>query len=494
MASDAAAVLFEALPEQASPERIGGGLPRLRCAERRQIEWRPFSLDQLIPEDHRVRLVWAFVAGLDLTPLLAAIKAVEGHAGQAAADPRILMALWLYATVKGIGSAREVARLCEEHIAFRWLCGGVGMNAKTLADFRVDHGAVLERLLADSFTALIQAGVASLDRVAQDGVRVRASAGAASFRRHATLEECRRDAEQAIVDLRAQVAADPGAATRQQAAARQRAVDEREQRVRAALAVTEELRAQQQEQARLQAERAAQQAAKDAAKEAERAAKQGATKGATGKTKPPDQAKAAKSKAKPADTEPGKPTEPRASTTDAAARNMKMADGGFRPAYNVQFAADTKSGAIAGVSVDNIGSDMGKLVPMSDALAEQYGKRPGQQLVDGGFARLGDIDALAGKNVEVFAPVPKPRGANRDRHVPLATDTPAVAAWRQRMGQDEAKEIYKERAATVELANAQVRNHGLRQFLVRGLDKVKVVTLWFALTHNMMCGWRLLEA
>ena len=169
MASDDAAELFEALPDQAAPERVGGGAPRLRQAERGQIEWRPFSLDELIPEDHRVRLVWQFVAELDLTLLLAAIKSVEGHAGHAAADPRILMALWLYATVKGIGSARELARLCEEHVAFRWLCGGVGMNAKTLADFRVDHGAVLERLLADSFTALVQAGVASLDRVAPDG-------------------------------------------------------------------------------------------------------------------------------------------------------------------------------------------------------------------------------------------------------------------------------------------------------------------------------------
>jgi transposase len=164
-----AAGLFEALPDQAAPERVGGGLPRLRCAERGQIEWRPFSLDELVPEDHRVRLVWRFVEGLDVTPLQAVIKSVDGHSGHPAADPRILLALWLYATVKGIGSAREVARLCEEHVAFRWLCGGVSVNAKTLADFRVDHGAVLERLLVDSFTALVRAGVASLDRVAQDG-------------------------------------------------------------------------------------------------------------------------------------------------------------------------------------------------------------------------------------------------------------------------------------------------------------------------------------
>ena len=472
MALSKAAVLFDALPDQVAPKYAGSGAPRLRCAERGQIEWRPFSLDQLVPDDHRVRLVWRFVEGLDLAPLLVGIKAVEGHAGHAATDPRILLALWLYATVKGIGSARELARLCEEHVAFRWLCGGISMNAKTLADVRIGHGAVLEQLLADSFTALVRAGVASLDRVAQDGVRVRAAAGAASFRRHSTLEECRRAAEQAIADLRTRLEADPGSASRQQAAACRRAAEERERRVRAALAVTAELQTQQREKARLDAGLAA--------RAAERATQQTSQDAARGETKTPDAAK--------------QPAEPRASTTDAEARTMKMADGGFRPAYNVQFAADTRSGAIAGVAVDNLGSDMGKLVPMSDALAEQYGERPGQHLADGGFAKLDDIDALACNGVAVFVPVPKPRDASRARHVALRGDTPAVAAWRERMGGDAAKDIYKQRAATVELANAQVRNHGFRQFVVRGLEKAKVVALWFALTHNMMCGWRLLNA
>jgi len=474
VASDEVTGLFEALPDQVSAERLGGGLPRLRCAERGQAEWRAFSLDELVPEDHRVRLVWRFVEGLDVTPLQVAIKSVDGHAGHPAADPRILLALWLYATVKGIGSARELARLCEDHIAYRWLCGGVGMNAKTLADFRVAHGAVLERLLVDSFTSLVRAGVASLQRIAQDGVRVRAAAGAASFRRHSTLEACRREAEQAIRDLRARLDADPGSASRQQAAARQRAVEERERRVRAALAVTEDLQVRQQDQARLAAERAAQ--------EAERVTRKARQDGA----------KAAKRRMATAAADQT-PREPRASTTDAAARVMKMADGGFRPAYNVQFAADTESGAIAGVSVDNIGSDMGKMAPMSDALAEQYDERPSQHLADGGFAKLDDIETLARHGVEAFVPAAKPRDPDRDRHAPCPGDTPAVAAWRQRMGRDDAKEIYKERAATVECANAQARNRGLTKFVVRGLEKVKAIALWFALAHNMMCGWRLIE-
>ena len=460
--------LFETLPEQATPKRDDAGIPRLRMAERRQVEWRPVSLEDLVPADHRVRLVWAFVDSLDLSALLRTIKAVEGQAGHPPADPRILLALWLYATVEGIGSAREIARLCREHVAFQWLCGGVSMNYQTLSDFRTGHGKVLEQLLVDSFTALIRAGAASLDRIAQDGMRVRASAGAASFRRHATLQECREQAEAAVQRLRAEVEADPGAASRHQAAARQRAAEDRERRVKEALAVTAALKANQEAKQVRQAERAAK----------SRAAGDTDT---TAKTAPSEGTR----KADP---------EPRASTTDPEARVMKMADGGFRPAYNVQFASDTGSGAIAGVSVDNIGSDMGKMASMSDALADHYGRRPKQHLADGGFAKLDDIQALDRAGVETFVPVPCPRDPTRDRHAPRDDDPPAVAAWRERMSTEEAKAIYKERAATAECANAQARNRGLIQFLVRGVEKVTCVALMQALAHNMVCTWRLAGA
>lgn len=458
--------LFADLPEHPAPERTYQDKPRLRMAERRQVELRAICLDDLVPTDHRVRMVWNFVEGLDVSALAAAVKAVEGRPGHPPADPRILLALWLYATADGVGSARELARLCDEHIAYQWLCGGVGMNAKTLADFRVGHGEVLERLLVDSFTALVRAGVASLDRVAQDGMRVRAAAGAASFRRQATLRECRRQAEAAVRDLRAELERDPATASRRQAAARQRAAADRERRVREALAVTEDLRAEEAEKARKAAERAAEAAREEPAGPA-----------------PPG--KRAKDK---------RPKEPRGSTTDPQARVMKMADGGFRPAYNVQFVCDTTSGAIAKVSVDNVGSDMGKMAPMSEALADDYGQRPRQHLADGGFAKLADITALAQAGVETFLPVPTPRNAERDRYAPLPGDPPEVAAWRERMNTDDAKAIYKERASTVECANAQARNHGLTRFLVRGLEAVTATALWHALAQNMFCTWRLVAA
>src|SRR5208337_1782843 len=161
--------------------------PRLRTANRRQVALRAVDLETLVADEHRVRLVWSFVEGLDLAALYSTIKAVEGQPGHPPADPRILLAQWLY--------------------------GGVGMNAKTLADFRVAHGAALEQLLADSFTALLRIGAAKLDRVAQDGVRVRAAAGAASFRRHSTLEVCRQEAEARVRRLRAELEQDPGAAS-----------------------------------------------------------------------------------------------------------------------------------------------------------------------------------------------------------------------------------------------------------------------------------------
>jgi transposase len=457
--------LFEALAAQARPERAGVAVPRLRTAERRQVEWRPMSLEELVPDDHRVRLVWRFVEGLDLSELLGPIKSIEGGPGHPAADPRILLALWLFATIEGVASARQVARLCGEHIAYRWLCGGVGVNAKTLADFRVGHGAALDDLLIDSFAGLVTAGVASLDRVAQDGVRVRASAGASSFRRHSTLEDCREEAAQAVRGLQEEASRDPGAASRREAAARLRAACDRERRVEKALTLTRELHNQQEERVRRREERASREKQKRAA---------------AGESEP--------------EKEQTREKEPRASTTDPEARVMKMADGGFRPAYNVQFASDTQSGAVAGVFVDNNGSDMGKMAPMNDVLAADYGARPRQHLADGGYAKFDDIEALENAGVEVYAPIPAPRDKNRDRYAPQPDDAPAIAAWRERMGSQAAKDIYKERAATAECTNAQARNRGLRQFLVRGASKAKSIALLHGLTHNMVCGWRLMTA
>ena len=185
------------------------GRPRLRGVNRAQLEWRPVDLDSLLPDEHRARIVWDYVLGLDLTPLYRDIQAVEGHAGAPATDPRLLLALWLQATLDGVGSARALARLCEEHVAYQWLCGGVSMNYHTLSDFRTAHVAVLDTLLTQSVATLLAEQLVTLECVAQDGVRVRASAGAASFRRRPRLEQCLAEAEAQVQALRAELDTDP---------------------------------------------------------------------------------------------------------------------------------------------------------------------------------------------------------------------------------------------------------------------------------------------
>jgi transposase len=212
------------------------GAPRLRKANRTQVCLRPVDLEGLLPEDHRARIVWAYVEGLDLTPLYQEIAAVEGEAGRPATDPKILLALWLYATLEGVGAARALDRLCTTHVAYQWLCGGVPMNYHTLADFRTAQGACLDRLLTQGVAALMAQGLVTLERVAQDGVRVRASAGAASFRRRKTLEACLAEAAAQVQALRTELEADPGATTARQRAARERAARERQARVAQALA------------------------------------------------------------------------------------------------------------------------------------------------------------------------------------------------------------------------------------------------------------------
>jgi transposase len=425
--------MFE-VPVVPGPEAAALGAARMQRPDRYQMRMQMQSLDALLPEDHRARLVWEYVEGLDMTSLYERIRAVEGRAGRDPIDPRILMALWLYATLEGVGSARQVDRLCEAHVAYQWICGGVSVNYHTLSDFRVDHGEFLDSLLTGSVATLVHQGLVTLDRVAQDGVRVRASAGAGSFRRGPTLEECQSQAKEQVEALRKELQEDPSATTKRQKAARQRAGRERSERIRQALAELPKA---------------------EAAK------------------KPQDKGKA------------------RVSTTDPEARVMKMGDGGFRPAMNVQFASDTGSQVVTGVEVTNTGSDQGQMPPMVEQHQDRYGRAPEEMLVDGGFARKEDIETLASPEVgtTVYAPVPEPKkNKERDRYLPLPGESAAVCEWRRRMGTAEAKEIYKDRASTAECVNALARNRGMRQFLVRGLKKVRAVALWFALAHNLMRG------
>jgi transposase len=410
--------------------------PRLLYANRAQGEFRDDSLDQWLPPEHPVRGVWQFVEALDLSPLLAQIRSVPGNPGAPAIDPRILMALWLQATIDGVGSSRVLARLCEEHLAYRWLCGGVAVGYHTLADFRTGHGEVLNRLLTETVAVLLHEELIDLQRVAQDGMRVRASAGASSFRRQKTMDACWEDAKKQVDALRSQADEDVGAASRREQAARQRAATERLARLTAA---KEEL-------TKLQAVNA---------------------------TQPKCRQKDA--------------SEVRASTTDPECRKMKMPDGGFRPAYNVQFATTTAGGVIVGVDVTNEGTDGGQMTPMREQIEERFRQKPQEMLVDGGFATVEAIDEAERDGTTVYAPPKEQKkqlDAGQDPYARKKSDTDATAQWRTRMGTAEAQAIYKQRASTAEWVNAQKRNRGLYGVRVRGQPKVLVVVLWYVLAHN----------
>src|SRR5262249_27888845 len=414
-------------PPQPGPPLFG--TPRFQAAVRDPVCFRAASLDELIPQEHAVRVIWDYVLKADLSPLYQQTKAVQRHAGRPPIDPRILFALWLYATTRGVGSARLLDELCRDKIDYQWICGDVSVNYHTLADFRRDHGALLDGLLTQSVAVLMTEGLVDLERVAQDGMRVRASAGAASFRRKPTLEEALAEAEAQVEALRQEQEDDPTASKDREKQGRRRAAEEGAARIAAALERLPELEA---------------------------------------KKKPDEKDKA------------------RCSTTDPEATVMKMANGGFNPAYNIQFATDTKSQVIVGVDVVTTGSDQGQMPPMVGRIQQRYGKPPGEYEVDGGFAKHEDIEAVSAPEIgcTVYAPVQKPKDPRVDRHAPHPGDSAAVAEWRRRRGTAEAKEIYKDRAATAECVNALARRRGLVQLVVRGLAKVRVVALWIALAHN----------
>jgi transposase len=355
-----------------------------------------------------------------------------------------MLGLWLYATSRGVGSARSLARLCESEDSYRWMCGGVSVNYHTLADFRVEQGELLDRLLAENVAALEQAGVIDLSTLAQDGVRIRAAAGAASFRRRGKLEHHLARAREVVEQLKHEVHDDPAATSKRVRAARERAARERVERVAAALQAlgqVEKIRKKREKKNRKQTE---------------------------------------------------KQKEPRASTTDAEARTMKMADGGFRPAYNAQVVSAAGEQIVVAVEPNNVGSDRGQIGPMLDEVQSRTGHLPEHYLADGGFGSAKDIERAHRDNVAIYCPPAQSKHGN-DPFAPRADDGPGVLAWRERMASERGKTWYKTRSIC-ECIHARWRNWNLIRLTVRGLPKVKTVMLWYALTNNILQGERMMRA
>jgi transposase len=429
------------------------GEARVVRPDRRQLRWDMVDLEGLLPGDHRARLVWSFVESLDLSPLYDQVLSREGEAGRPAADPAVLLSLWLYATVEGVGSARELERLAQSDVAYRWLAGGVPVNYHGLADFRIEQADVLDRLLTQSVTALIGEGLVKLSEIAVDGTKIRASASKQSFRTGEKLLEIQAAVAERLAALKQELTDDPAASNRRRQAARERAardVQERSARARAALE-------------RLEAERKAR---------AKRHAKDEAGK-----------------------------KEPRASTTDPEARCMRFPDGAIRPAYNAQIAAAPREGVIVSIAVTDRRNDAGLAGPMVDDIARRYGRTPDKLLVDTSYATSKDIIVLAAHAkgpVEVYTPPPSERAdvkpATLARRICKRAKEPAcLKAWRERMASEAGQAVYGLRKR-IERVNADRKNHGFGFLPVRGLIKAKAYALWHALANNLMAARRLRAA
>lgn len=396
-----------------------------------------FSLNQMLDKDHRARIVWQFVQTLDLEPLYAEFKATVGEKGRNRIAPEILLGLWLMATIDSISSARELERRTTTDIPYMWLCGGVSVNYHTLSDFRSGNSEYFEKMLVDTVTAMMSAGLVTLDTVAQDGMRVRASAGSSSFRRRPKLEELHKQAQAHVEKLSAQSEDEAKRieATKAQQAARQRAVTERNELIAEALRQVEELHQQKEKRQKGDGEKA------------------------------------------------------RCSTTDPDARKMKMGDGGFRPAYNFQIATDGNSRMIVGVDVTNSGSDRGEMAPMHEKIVGAYRTTPKRMLVDSAFATKDDVKTVEQSGTEVFSTVHGEESMKKRGTDPFArqrSDSQHYAAFRKRMASLDAQAIYKQRPSIAEFPNAVCRNRGCRLLRIRGLEKVKSVALLYASTFNLL--------
>jgi transposase len=407
--------------------------PRLRRPDRAQAVLEPVCLDERLPADHPARTIWRVVEALDLSAFEMRIAARGSEPGRAATDPRLLVGLWLYAAVDGVGNGRKLDRLCREHDAYKWLCGGVSLNYHTLNDFRVSHEKQLDELFTQVLTALIERNVVQVKRISQDGKRVRASAGSSSFHREKTLRRRLQQVRQYIEELKRQPDETPGRSARKRAA-QARAARDQQRRLEQALALLPELQA---------------------------------------------------ARANPKNNKKDRAKPVRVSRTDPQARKMKMPCGGIRPAYNLQLASDPSSGAIVGVDVVNSPADSQQSGPLREQVEHRTGRKVKEHLMDEGYVAMGQIDAAEEADVAIYAPLPK----NKDDQPVTCSrwDTANTTKWRERMQTDAAKEIYKQRAPASERPNAEFQERlGLRSFAVRGLARVRCVALWTALAYDVI--------
>lgn len=413
---------------QACPPR-----PRLRTIDRSLPTGQ--TIDDLIPADDQARKIMAIVENeLDFQPLEVNIKAVQGVPGRNATPPQLLAALWIYAIMHEVINARKLQRLTRQWDPLKWMCGGVTVNHSMLSAFLRENAQWLEGQFRRLVQIMLAEGLIDFDEpLGQDGMRTRAAAGSSSFRSQERLQTLLQQAIEQAHQTHARIEANQEDLSPTQQAAQLRAADEKVERIAAALEESRQLQT----------------------------AREAREKG-TGKN-------------------------PRASTTDPQARKMKMADNGYRPAYNTQFATLLNTLVVVGVFVSNVGSDSCQAIPMFDQLQRSYKNVPHEVLLDGNYSTHDNINHLSEIGVTVYSPVKqaaKQLAQGKDPYAPKKGDSQEMQAWRARMGEVQSQTKYQQRSKC-ELPNAWCRNRGLGQYTVRGLNRVNQQARWFALAYNL---------
>lgn len=485
--------------ELENPAGMARSQPRVKPINRQQSVLRPVEVERLVEEDHPVRAIWELVGRLLPADFYRGIKAVEGTAGQAAFDPRLLTSLWVYSYSRGVGSAREIARLCEYHPAYQWLTGLEAVNYHSLSDFRTRHPEALSRLFTEVLGLLSHAGLITLERVMQDGTKIKAFAADHSFRREATLREHLEKAREQVEQM-----GDPAAEelTQRVAKARERALREKQRRLDSALKQLPEIQATTSSKAR--------------ASSSDPEARIMASKGGFAPSYNVQISTDAAAKIivgvgvsqAAADAAELLPAVVRLENNLGQTPQQMVVDSGFTNQSTIE--------AMAAESIDLIGS-LSDSVAQSEAGLRQRGvSRPFfpqafryDPVVDAYTCPAGQILAYEGKEKKGTATRYRYRAKTsqcqpcrfkaqccpqnkKGRSIVRTEDSPVVAAFKAKMGTEAAQAIYKQRSGVAEFPNAWIKAKiGLRQFRLRGLAKVSLETLWACLTYNIQQWVRL---
>ena len=421
---------------------------RVKTPNRAQLILDVIDYEELIPQSHRARIIVSFVEKLNLETFYSEIRAREGLAGRSAFDPKLLLCIWLYATIERIGSARLIEKLCSLDCAFRWICGGIKINYHTLSDFRTENGDKLDRLLTDIVTTFVSSKIVKLKSIAIDGTKIPASASHQSFKTKTKLQKIKKEVEYHVKALRQELAQDSHASNNRVEGARKRDILEREKKITKALSELPKI---------------------EATKEAR------------------------KSKVK----KGTKISEAKVSTTDPEARIMKFADGSIDAGYNCQVAIDPESYMVLSVDVTNQGNDKNLLKPIVENIESRYEATPERVLVDSGYPTHQDIIDLAEKEnpILVYSPPPKKKEkikleSLRKREKKEANFAEPVKAFYKRMTNKISNKYYKRRGR-IETFNGILHNRMPTGFQLRGKAKVKSELLLQAIGHNIMQGFKL---